>query len=168
MQQSLEAGEQNMPDILHNYDTQIGTTNICGRPDGQTRNDMQEMTRMWVTRLLQCTDGIPVRREFLLLLNLVRTKRSCEITIMYQPMGTPQPNADRRTRGLNCKAAADMRENETTSTEDTFDVNSCGYMTKGSAHQINTRKLRTYQELRGNHEPCVTSVDKLCVARATT
>jgi hypothetical protein len=107
-----------------------------------------------VTRLLQCVDGIPVRREFLLLLNLVRTKRSYEITIIYQPMGTPQSNADRCTCGLNCKAAADVWENETTSAEDMFDVNSCGYMTKGSAHQINARKLRTYQELQGNHEPC--------------
>jgi hypothetical protein len=112
-------------------------------------------------------DGIPVCTKFILLLNFICNKGSCDVTIMYQPLGIPQSNTDRCMHGFNCKVAPDMWKDKMAMAEYTFDINTCGYVTKDSA-QINEIKLGTHQELRGNHEPCVISTEILCTACATT
>ena len=82
---------------------------------------------------LQHADIIPAHREFIVLLQVVCTKQSFDITILHQTLGAPQSNTERSMRGLNCKAAADMRKDKTAAAEHTFDVNGCGYVTEGSA-----------------------------------
>jgi hypothetical protein len=47
---------------------------------------------------------------------------------------------------LDCKAVADMRKDETATTENTFNVDSCGYRSKVSVTEINVRR----QELTRN------------------
>jgi hypothetical protein len=116
---------------------------------------------------LQYRDGIPVHRE-LLLLNIVWTKRSPDITILHQTLGAPESNTEGCMRGLNCKPAADIRQNKTAMAEDTFNINSCSYMTNVSVPKINMIELSTHQELRGNCEPCVIVVEILHASHATT
>ena len=79
------------------------------------------------THKLQHRDGIPVHGELILLLNIVWTKGSFDISILYQPLGAPESDTERRACGLNCKAATDIRQNEAATAKYTFDINSCGY-----------------------------------------
>ena len=59
--------------------------------------------------------------------NLVGTKRGLNTHIFHQTLGASQSNAKRCTRGLDCKAVVDIRENELTTAEDTFNIDTCGY-----------------------------------------
>src|SRR5712691_7187201 len=88
---------------------------------------------------LQHRDGIPVHRELILLPNVVCTKGSFDITILYQALGAPESNTERCMCGLNCKAAVDIRQDKTAMAEYTFNINRCGYGTNVSAPKMNAR-----------------------------
>ena len=62
----------------------------------------------------------------------------------------PESNTEECTCGLNCKPAADIRQNETAMAEDAFNINGRGHGTNVSVPKINARKLSTHWELRGN------------------
>jgi len=117
---------------------------------------------------LQYWDGIPVHRELILLPNIVGTKRSPDITILYQALGAPESNTQGCTCRLNCKPATDIRQKEMAMAEDMFNVNSCGYGANISVPKINIRRLITHRELRGNRGPCVIVVEILHTFHATT
>jgi len=117
---------------------------------------------------LQYWDGIPVHRELILLPNIIGTKRSPDITILYQALGALESNTQGCTCRLNCKPATDIRQKEMAMAEDVFNVNSCGYGANISVPKINTRRLITHRELRGNRGPCVIVVEILHAFHATT
>lgn len=117
---------------------------------------------------LQHRDGIPIHRELALLPDVVCTKRGFDITVLYEALLTPESNTQRGTRGLNCKAVADIWQDETATAEYAFNVNSCGCGTNDSAHKINVGRLSTHRELRGSREPCVINAEILHVSHATT
>ncbi len=53
---------------------------------------------------LQHRDGIPVHRELVLLPNVVCTKGSFDITILYQALGAPESDTERCVCGLVASA----------------------------------------------------------------
>src|SRR5260221_12197979 len=96
---------------------------------------------------LQCGDLIPVHSKLVFFpTNYSCTNSHFNVPIFYQTLGAPQSNTERRACGLDCKAAADMRKDQTATTEDTFNVNTCGYRSEVSVPEINTRR----QELTRN------------------
>jgi len=113
-------------------------------------------------------NGIPLHSELLFLRNLICVEDGLDVIVLYQPLGTPQPNTERCTCRLDCKAATDIWEEETAMTKDVFDVNTCGYVKKASAPKANARKTNTHQELRDNYRPCVIIVERPSVSHATT
>jgi hypothetical protein len=71
------------------------------------------------------SDSIPVLRKFnnLILTTIVNAKASLHVTVLDETKLTPLAEAQEGARGVDGEAAAHVGQEESTLTEDAFDVN---------------------------------------------
>ena len=76
--------------------------------------------------LWDCSDHVPILREVILLTNnIIFAHRYSNIIIFNKAKQTLYANTEQHIGGLNSQMIADVQKDESATTEDSFNVNSC-------------------------------------------